>query len=130
MMEVPALEKVLRRVFWLALIGATLPVISLNLGETLADLAPRCAPIGGILGGLTGLAFSVSEKGATIGAWIGGLLGGDVFLDGLFIPGLPVVWIYLWLLPLYLFLGSSVGSMVGAIIGWTINALRRRSHER
>lgn len=124
-MEIPTIEKALRRVFWFALTGATVSSIYLEWIPI-----PGRIIFGGILGGLAGLAFSVSKEGATIGTWIGGTLGVAVFLLGFFIPGRSVVWIHLWVLPFYFFLGSSVGSIIGAIIGWTINALRRTSHDR
>lgn len=128
-MEVPTREKVLRRIFWFALAG--MPVSSIYLEWV---PVPGRIILGGVLGGLAGLAFSVSKKGATIGTWIGGLLGGAIILDGIFHPiiafDLTFHWYQLLMLPFGAAFGCAIGSIIGAIIGWTINALRRVSHER
>lgn len=135
-MEVPSNEKTLRRIFWFALAGASLAVASLYVGEPYFApyFVPFCGTFGGILGGLTGLAFPVSKKGAVVGAWIGGLLGVAILLDGIFAPiiafGLPFHWYQLLILPFGAAFGSAIGSVIGAIIGWTINTLRRISHDR
>jgi len=135
-MEVPSNEKTLRRIFWFVLAGASLAVASLYVGEPYFApyFIPFCGTFGGILGGLTGLAFPVSKKGAVIGAWIGGVIGVAFHLDLIFTLingfGLTFHWHQLLILPFSAAFGSAIGSIIGAIIGWTINALRRVSHER
>lgn len=111
-MKVSTNEHTFRRIFWFALAGAALISIYIEWLSVLETIFFGC-----ILGGLTGLAFSASRNGSVIGAWIGGVVGIAVFLIGLIIPGRPVIWIHLWVLPLYFFLGSSIGSIIGAAIG-------------
>lgn len=110
--EVPDNENAFCRIFWFALAGVALSSIYLEWMPVLIRIF-----FGLMLGGLTGLAFSASRNGAVIGASIGGVVGIVVFLLGFFIPGRPVIWNHLWVLPFYLFLGLSSGSITGAIIG-------------
>lgn len=133
-MEVPTREKVLRKIFWFALAGASVAVIPLYIGKPQPYFVPHCGTIGGILGGLVGLAFSASKKGAVIGAWIGGAVGGIIILDGIFHPiiafDLTTQWHQLLILPFGIAFGSAIGSTISAAICWLIKTAWRFFHER
>lgn len=133
-MEDPTRKNVLHGIFWFALAGASVAVISLYIGEPQPYFVPYCGTIGGILGGLARLAFSASKKGAVIGAWIGGAIGGIIILDGIFHPiiafGLTFQWHQLLILPFGIAFGSAIGSTISAAIGWLIKTAWRFFHER
>lgn len=129
MMGVSPNEKALRKILWFALAGVAVSSIYLEWAPV-----PGRIMFGGILGGLAGLAYSASKKGAVIGAWIGGVIGAAIVIDGIFHPiiafGLSFQWYQLLILPFGVVFGIAIGSIIGATMGWFVKAMRRLFHGR